>query len=120
MSLTVITSDTAKLDFVEYVQDTLAILLGYSDPKGKLIDVTGWFVDMEIRKTTKDPLPILHISTKTGHITLTSGKYNLSIVLSDQETFALGKGEFVYFIRTKDTQGFVNTLADGRIILKER
>lgn len=121
MATTVITSKTAKLDFVEYIQDSLSICLGYADARGRLFDTAGWDVLIEVRKNSKDVLPLLSEGTQTGHITVgIQGKYNINILISDQQTAALGKGDFVYFIRTIDTQGFVNTLANGRIVLRER
>jgi len=121
MAKTVIINKTARLDFVEYSQDSLSICLGYADAKGRLFDTAGWDVLIEIRKNSQDVLPLLSESTHTGRITVgIQGKYNINILISDQQTAALGKGEFVYFIRTIDLRGFVNTLANGRIVLRER
>jgi len=121
MATTVITSSTAKIDFVEYVQDSLIMCLGYADSRGRLFDTAGWEVVIEIRKKSKDVMPLLSEGTHTGQVTVgIKGKYNINILITDQQTAALGKGEFVYFIRTTDTQGFVNTLAEGRVILRER
>lgn len=120
MSQIVITSDTAKIDFSEYVQDSLNMQFAYADSKGKLFDVTGWEVDIEIRAKAKDLNPILALSSNNGQIDLSGEEFNIVALLSDVQTLALGKGDFVYFVRTKDTQGFVNTLAVGKIKLRSR
>lgn len=115
-----IESNTVKLNFFEYVQDTLVMAFKYADDQGQVIDMSGWEVDVEIRKQVSDPEPLLHINLLTGGVVVGGADYNLLITVTDQHTLALGAGTFAYFIRTKDTVGFVNTLALGKITLKSR
>ncbi len=114
-----IESNTAKIDFKEYVQDTLIMAFRYTDEEGNLIDVTGWDVDLELRKQATDPVPLLLASIQNG-IVLGSTDYNICVTITDTQTQLLGPGTFTYFIRTKDVQGFVNTMVLGKITLRSR
>ncbi len=114
-----IESNTAKINYQEYVQDTLQMAFRHADDQNVLIDVTGWTVDLEIRKQANDLNPVLVVNEQNG-VVLGGTDYNILITVTDDQTLALGAGTFAYFVRTKDLSGFVNTLALGKLTLRTR
>jgi len=117
MQSTSIHSETAEVNFFEFVGDTLTMSFKYISPSGVLIDLTGWIVAIELRKAIEDANPILMLDSVNGGVQL-GGVHNIAITLSSAQTATLGVGGFYYFIRTTDTVGIVNTLIVGKIILR--
>jgi hypothetical protein len=116
-----VNSGTAKINYIEYVQDTLKMRLGWKSESLVLHNLAGFAVDMQIRKLQADATPLYSFSSADGTIQLNvDEKCNIQIPISDTITAALGAGEFHYFIRTTDTVGFVNTLVSGKLTLRLR
>lgn len=115
-----ITSETVTVNFIEYIQDTLIMRFAYTDSLNTLINFTGWEIDLEVRRKSTDILPSLKKSTSSGTISTNGSTYNIEIIITDIDTETLGKGTFPYFIKTKDTNGYINTLIVGTITLMVR
>lgn len=114
-------SETATIDWVEYVQDSLVMLLGYQDDTGAIIDLTGSVITMEIRQNKFDTAPLLSFSSNDGSIQKNvSTDVQIKVTVTDAQTQALGVGEFHYFIRIKDSANIVNTPIVGLITLEAR
>ena len=115
-------SETAQIDWVEYVQDSLVMQLGYQDEEtGAVVDLTGSIITMEIRKNKFDSTPLLVFSSSDGSIQKNvSVDVQIKVVVSDAQTQALGVGDFHYFIRIKDSANIVNTPIVGMITLEAR
>lgn len=115
-------SETAQIDWVEYVQDSLVIELGYQDEDtGEPIDLTDSEVTMEIRQNKFDPTPLLVYSSTNGSIQKNvNADVQIKATVTDTQTQALGVGEFHYFIKIKDSANIVNTPIIGLITLEAR
>ena len=122
MATFTIESETALINFDEFVGDTLLMQFGYCDEKGLPYDLTGSSATLEVRRTRTDLTPLLSLSSPTN-ISLTPvvdgfNTYNINAEITAAQTLALGAGEFPYFIKVIDSLGKENTLIAGLIRLK--
>ena len=115
-------SETATINYSEYVQDTISMEFGYKDSQGNLIDMTAYDVVAEIRKLKTDTTALLTYSSVSGSVQLNqSANYNINLTITDAQTLGLGAGAFYYFVKlTKKSNGFVNTIVVGTLKLQAR
>lgn len=127
-------SDTKRLDMYEYVQDSIPFELAYKDAEGTYYDMTGWTLLYEVRLNQTDALPLLSYSNVggvDGSITISlpspnppapNSAYipNISFEISAAKTNTLGVGSFYHYLKATDLLGGVNTIFDGRLVLKRR
>lgn len=121
-------SETVRINIIEHVQDTVRVQFAWQDAAGRLYDLSNYLVEMELRQKQSDPSPLLKYSSAVQEVTNgihpiklnVSDTVNIWFEISAEQTQALGAGEFYYFVTTKDTEGFVNTLIVGKLLLKVR
>lgn len=123
-------SETARVNYVEYVGDTLCMKFAYKDGSstGPLIDLSGYTLFMEVRKMDTSGVPIgdalLVRSSDNGTILLGEAagvNENICVTLESVDTTTLGAGDFGYFIvATQVAINYVNTLIRGKLVLKIR
>ena len=119
-----IQSDTATVNYDEFVQDSIVIELGYADEETLVpYDLTGYLFTLEIRANQADLTPLYTLSTAQGTILLNhdiANGYNIKAIVTDTMTNTMGAGIFHYFMKYVDTAGLTNTLVIGTITLKVR
>lgn len=115
-------SETATINYSEYVQDTINMEFAYTDSQGNLIDMTAYDVVAEIRRAKTDTVALLTYSSVVGTISLNhSADYNINYTITDAQTLSLGAGVCYHFLKlTKKSNGFVNTLVVGTLKLQVR
>lgn len=123
-SVVTIKSETATVNYEEYVQDTLILEYGYGDEDtGVLYDMSSHEIIIEIRANKTDATPALSLSSLNNQVVTNHdipNGYNIKGVVTDTMTATLGAGVFSFFVKTKDSNNFVNTLVIGTITLKVR
>jgi len=115
-------SETATINYSEYVQDTINMEFAYTDSQGNLIDMTLYDLVAEIRQLKTDTTALLTYSSTSGTIIVNqSADYNINFTITDAQTLSLGARAFYYFLKlTKKSTGFVNTLVVGTLKLQVR
>lgn len=119
---TTIESETAYIDFKEFVGDTLHIQLSYANAETLVpYNLLSSIVSFEIwNKVTLIKLYDFK-STDVGSYVVTTGLvYNIDILLPDTLTTTLGVGTFNSYIKVVDSGGLVNTLVSGKLKLVGR
>lgn len=121
---TTIESETATVNYEEFVQDTLVLEYGYGDEDtGELYDLSEMEITIEVRLNKTDTVPLLSLSSTNNTVLRNhdiANGYNIKGVITDAMTLTLGPGLFNFFVKTKDANGYVNTLVVGTILLKVR
>lgn len=107
---------TGYVDYEEYEGDTLEMSFNWKDSDGSYFDLTQYTARMQIKKKDTDPNALVTLTNGDG-ITLGDGYANLYVLLTKEQTAALGKGKYVYDIELTDDSGKVNTLVAGIIVL---
>jgi hypothetical protein len=114
-----IQSETTRINFIEYIGDTVLMQFAYKDADGVMIDLLNTTVSMEIRRDQLDAVPIASFSSTDGSIDITGTEANIKVIISATQSATFLSGDYFYFIAT-ETDGFVNTLITGKIIMKVR
>jgi hypothetical protein len=111
-----IKSQTGIANFEEFVGDTLKIVVNYKSNSTTFVNLTNYSATFQIK--TNKFIPLLTL-TSNDNISLGNGANNIIVTVSDQQTKSLGKGLFLYDLQLTDSLGFVNTLLEGKIVLKQ-
>lgn len=117
---TVIESQTARVDYKDYVGDTICVRVGYAEENGANVNLTGYIVTATVYSNVDVEIPFLSYDQLSGKLKTTDPTYNISFDITSSETIELGEGRFAYAIKLTDPLGYVNTLVNGLIILTNR
>lgn len=117
-SLTV-QSETTRINFVEYIGDTILMQFAYKDSDGIMIDLLNTVVRVEIRRDQLDSTPLLSFSSTDGGVDTTGTEANIRVAIASTQSATLLSGDYFYFVTT-ETDGYVNTLITGKLIMKVR
>ena len=109
-----IKSNTTKIDYVEFVGDTLKFVYTWKVDDVPVI-LSSYTGTLSIRTTPGDT-PVKTITETTG-LTLGDSTNNIIAELSSTDTSTLGAGTFYYDLVLTDDTGYVNTLILGEIEL---
>lgn len=116
----VIESQTARVDYKDYVGDTICVRIGYSEESGINVDLTGYIVTATIYSNVDNGVPLLSYDQLSGKLKTSDPTYNIYFDITSDETTELGEGRFAYAIKLTDPLGYVNTLVNGLILLTNR
>lgn len=112
-------SETTRINFIEYIGDTILMQFAYKDADGVMIDLLNTTVAMELRRDQLEAVPIARFTSVDGSVDITGTDANIRIIISATQSAEFLSGDYFYFITT-ETDGFVNTLITGKLVMKVR
>lgn len=115
-----IESQTARVDFEEFLGDTLTLSFGYCDEVGTLINLTGYSISCIFATQALPNNVIFNANSSNGGIIVDAVPYNIIVKLSTTDTNIFIAGRYVYSVLITDPYGDVNTLINGLITFKDR
>lgn len=116
-----IESQTARVDFEEYLGDTLTFSFGYCDELGNLINLIGSSISCIFSSQTLPDTILLNATSSNGGIIVGGDPYNIVVKVSSADcTSFFSIGRFNYSLIVTDSLGNVNTLINGILTLKGR
>lgn len=112
---------TAIINYEEHAGDTILMLWNWKTPDAngtyQQVDLTGYSCLLQIKTQKTDITPKLTLSSANGEIILGNTTNNVEVLITDDQTTALGVGSFFYDCQFTDTLGYVNTLVEGKLKL---
>ena len=116
-----IEAQTARVDFEEYLGDTLTMNFGYADENGTLINLASSTLYCYFSTQATPTITTLTASSSNGGIIVGGYPYNIIVkVTATAMSTIFTEGRYNYYLTVTDAFGDINTLVNGLITFKSR
>ena len=107
----------ANWDWNIYRGDTGVLEVGYQEPDGTPVNLTGYSAKLQVRPKPGDSATALLELTHSSGIAINAAAGTLLVTITPAQSVALGAGRFAYDLQITSAGGIVTTLVGGVLLV---